>query len=100
MRLTTNAKRDANEPEIIEALREDGLFVIQHSGKGGEPDLFVELKCGFYLPLEVKGKDGKLTQAQKDYRGRRIVVRDADDALAICRLMDHAFDVIKRGVGA
>lgn len=57
------AKRDAIEPEIIDALREVGASVWQLSDEG-VPDLLVNFRGDTYL-LEVKMPKGKLTSAQE-----------------------------------
>lgn len=60
------AKRDANEAEIIKALRRVGAQVVQLSGKG-VPDLLVGFRGELFL-LEVKmPKTGKLTDDQKEF---------------------------------
>lgn len=77
------AKRDAIEPEVIEALRSAGARVWQLSRP-------FDLLCGFsgrFTVLEVKsGKAGRLTAAQRDDLDRVhglpvYVVRSVDEAL-------------------
>ena len=81
-----NAKRDANEAEIIDALEACGFSVEQLSKKG----------CGDLLlgrnertrVVEVKGKRGKLTPDQDSWwatwqGNRRIILRSVGDALAL-----------------
>ncbi len=82
------AKRDANEGEIITALREAGVRVFQVSD-GGFPDLAC-LWRGVWHLLEVKGRSGSLTPAQKAMvadveagGGKVHVVRTPAEALAI-----------------
>ena len=58
------AKRDANEPEIITALRAVGAVVWQVSEKG-VPDLVVGYEGATFL-LEVKAPGKWLTPDQKD----------------------------------
>ncbi len=57
-----NPKRDGNEKAIVDALLTVGAVVLRLSGKGC-PDLLVSYK-GRWTPLEVKVKQGKLTEAQ------------------------------------
>ena len=68
------AKRDANEPEIINALTQAGATVWQLSG-AGIPDLLVGFRGTTYL-IDVKnlgGRGQRLTDDQKtffeDWRG-------------------------------
>jgi hypothetical protein len=82
------AKRDANEAEIITALRLHGVRVFQVSD-GGFPDLAC-LWRGVWHLLEVKGRSGSLTPAQKamvadvEAAGGKVhVVRTQEEALAI-----------------
>lgn len=95
------AKRDANEPEIIAALKAAGCSVQQLSGKG-IPDLLVgmteyyELTCPdgtvnfdrriVNLLMEVKAPKAKLTEDQatwhSEWRGQVVIVRSIEDALA------------------
>ena len=81
-----NPKRDANEADIIAALREAGHKVWPISGEG-IPDLLV-LAGNKWLLLEVKrtGAAGRLTDAQIRFFGAsqsapRGVVRTAQEAL-------------------
>lgn len=54
-------KRDANERDIIVALEEAGCLVMQEQNI----DLYVlNPNTGFWMPMEVKGKRGKLTPYQ------------------------------------
>ena len=79
-----NPKRDANEAEIISALRSiHGVVVSQISG-AGVPDLLVSFQ-GFNYLLEVKDKSGKLTSTQvewhKAWTGQVEIVHTVDEAL-------------------
>ena len=60
-----NPKRDANEREIIEALKQIGCTVKQLSAKG-IPDLLVGYRGTNFL-LEVKQPNGSLTTDQKEF---------------------------------
>ncbi len=62
MRVGQSRKRDANEDGIVQALRAIGCKVFRVSGEG-LPDLLVAYR-GRWMPLEVKSKGGKLTEAQ------------------------------------
>ena len=85
-------KRDKNEREIIEALRGFGCFVIQEE----HIDLYVKPPhLPYWIPLEVKTKQGKLTSYQRklhetlDYNyGYRIaVVTTVEEALKAVGIM-------------
>jgi Holliday junction resolvase len=94
-----NAARDANEAEIVDALRTIGCSVIRLSEKG-IPDLLVGFKGNTFL-LEVKlplgTKGGKshsdLTKDQQaffdQWRGKEpCVVRSVDEAMAAVSAWD------------
>ena len=72
-------RRDANEPEIIDALRRSGRQVWQISG-AGLPDLLV-YGAGKFTALEVKTAKGGLTALQAQQANPWPVVRSAEDAL-------------------
>lgn len=80
-----NAKTDANQKEIIDALTVAGCTVVQID----KPvDLLVG-RHGLTFLLEVKNREGKnrLTKAQEEFietwRGRPVaVVHDVDEALS------------------
>lgn len=71
-------KRDANEPEIVDALRKVGCKIVYLDWV----DLLVNYKGKVYL-IEVKTKTGKLTSDQeKNFKHWPIhIVRDAGAAL-------------------
>jgi len=83
------AKRDANEPEIVDALRAAGFIVCQLSkpldllvGRRGNPN---------WALLEVKDSDGKLTASQLKFIQEtegctRFVVRTPQEALRVCNV--------------
>ena len=60
-----NAKRDANEPEIIAFLKAAGASVERLSTKG-LPDLLIGYRQKTYL-VEVKGEGKKLNANQVDF---------------------------------
>ena len=81
------AKVDANQPEIVDALRAVGASVQDlHKVGGGCPDLLVAYH-GFNVLLEVKNLDGRnrLGDAQRDWidkwRGPVVIVHTVNDAL-------------------
>lgn len=80
---------DANQKEIVAALREEG-FSVQHLHKVGEgcPDLIVGHNYGgkrHNVLLEIKEGDGKLTAQQviwhHSWRGQVAIVRTAKEAI-------------------
>jgi hypothetical protein len=87
-------KVDANQAEIVAALRKAGYLVkdLRKAGDGA-PDLLVAggwTVMGAPMPvklLEVKRAKGKLTQAQSAWREQGwpvIVVRTVSEALSAC----------------
>ncbi len=81
------AKVDANQPEIVDALRKVGVSVqsLATIGKGC-PDLIASNGEKIWL-IEVKGAKGKLTPDQVQWihgwRGVVHIVRGVDDALEL-----------------
>lgn len=76
-------KIDANQPEIVKALRDAGCQVHSAASLGrGAPDLLVSRAMRVWL-LEVKGKDGRLTPAQRAWHALWPVhvVRNSQEAL-------------------
>lgn len=77
-------KRDANEAEVIKALRGAGCSVARLQGHNGIPDLLVG-RAGFNLLLEVKLPTGRLTGAQvewhRNWAGQVTTVFSVEDAL-------------------
>jgi len=75
-----DARRDANEPEIIEALQAVGAKVMQLD----EFDLLVGFRDKLYM-LEVKTKTGRLNKKQaalfREWAGHIWIVRSVDEAL-------------------
>lgn len=62
MRVGQARRRDANEPEIVDALETIGVQVWRVS-ESGLADLLT-FRAGRWLPIEVKMPGGKLTPAQ------------------------------------
>ncbi len=80
-------RTDANQDEIVKALRDVGASVLVLSQVGqGCPDLACGFR-GFTYFLEVKTEKGKLNPAEQEFfdtwQGRAAVVRSADDALRV-----------------
>ena len=79
---------DANQTEIVEALRAVGASVfLLHAVGCGCPDLLVGFRGVNYL-LEIKcGRHAKLTQAEQRFfvawNGRAEVVRTVDDVYKV-----------------
>ena len=82
-------KRDANEPEIIKALREVGA-TVQTISETNVTDLLVGYQGVNYL-IEVKMPKGKLSSGQKDWHlswdGQVSVARSVDDALSVLGIL-------------
>lgn len=81
------AKIDANQAEIVAALRAVGCSVQTLAAVGaGVPDLLVGVS-GVNLLMEVKTASGKLTKDQipwhEQWRGQVAIVRTVDEALAL-----------------
>jgi Holliday junction resolvase len=81
------AKVDANQGEIVEALRKAGASVQSLASIGrGCPDLVAAKGAQCWL-IEVKGDKGKLTPDQVEWianwRGAVHIVRTVDDALQL-----------------
>lgn len=84
-----NPKRDANEPEIVRALESIGCDVTRL-------DKPVDLVVGYRgrtVLLEVKTKDGKLTEDQKKFfqlfRGEAYIVRTPERAIEVMTRGKH-----------
>ncbi len=77
------AKRDANEREIIKALRQLGAEVIELSARG-VPDISVGWK-GVNYYFEIKSKNGKLTpdheRFHQTWTGQVAIIRSVDEAV-------------------
>lgn len=91
------AKVDANQAEIVAALRKCGVCVqLLHAVGNGCPDLICGLASGENVFLEIK--DGKkppsarkLTPDQVDWhaawKGRVVIVTSIEEALQACGVM-------------
>ena len=78
-------RRDAIEPNVIQALRAFGATVIQLSGTAPVPDLLVGYR-GAWTPMEVKsGERAGFTEAQAlamtSGHMQAVVVRSVEDAI-------------------
>ncbi len=86
-----DAKRDANEGAIVDALERVGAHVLRLSISGA-PDLLVSFKSGRRRELallEVKTATGKVNKRQRDFESEGwevFVVRSIDDALKVVGL--------------
>lgn len=84
------ARRDSNEPEIIQALRSVGATVQAISIKGC-PDLLIGYR-GLNFLLEVKVAKGKLTDDEtawhNAWQGQVGIVRSVDEALKVIGAID------------
>ena len=81
----TAKRTDANQAEIVDALRAAGCTVVSlHAVGRGVPDLLAGRAGRNYL-LEVKTGEGASTPAQRLWRaywcGQQAVVRSAEEAL-------------------
>jgi len=82
-----NGRTDANQSEIVRALRAVGCSVYSlHRVGGGCPDLLVGYRGQTFL-LEVKHPQGILTPDQidwhADWRGQVAVVHSPEEALQV-----------------
>lgn len=80
-----HGRTDANQTEIVRALRDVGAFVQSLADLGrGVPDLLVGFH-GRWFVLEVKTPGGKLTPDETDWHGRAcapvFIVRGVDESL-------------------
>ena len=88
------ARTDANQQEIVDALRSAGASVeCLHAAGKGVPDLLVayygRCQCSnsVTMLMEVKMPDGTLNPRQKkwhaEWRGQVAIVRSVEEALAL-----------------
>ena len=82
------AKIDANQPEIVAALRAAGYYVQSLAAVGhGFPDLLACKKSGAIMLLEVKMPGERLTPDERNWHavfpGPVFVVHSIEEALAI-----------------
>ena len=87
-----DAKVDANQAEIVEALRAVGASVVVLSRVGqGCADLSAGFRGSNYF-LEVKTDSGKLTPAELEFqqlwRGHYAIVRTPEEALQAIGVLD------------
>jgi hypothetical protein len=93
-----NAARDANEPEIIQALKAKGAIVWKINGKG-LPDLLVGYKSITIL-AEVKTAKGKFKPAQEVFfdtwsGGKACVIKTIEEAIALLDSIDASLEPVK-----
>ena len=97
--MRTKAARDHNEPEIVDALRKAGYYVVPLSD-GGVPDLLVirpgsinadrlrvvttaeqaleAARAGMITLIEVKQENGRLTAKQRKFREKALGIPETD----------------------
>ncbi len=86
-RLAYAKKRDANEPEIVDALQKAGCYVHRLD----DPvDLLVSKPGGKVFQIEVKTPKGKLTPAQVDY------IADSHAPVHVVTSPEEALEVVSR----
>jgi hypothetical protein len=90
-------KRDANDGEVVSALRRMGVACYQ----AGPLDYWCAFPDGF-VPLEIKTPKGRLTKGQEDFiahcaanRLPALVLRSADEAIEA--VMRRAVKHLKEG---
>ncbi|KKL50575.1 hypothetical protein LCGC14_2304080 [marine sediment metagenome] len=88
-----DAKVDANQPSIVQALRDAYCSVLPiHRVGQGAPDLAVGYQGGTYF-LEIKTDKGKLTPAEIEFmdawRGHYAIVRTVDEALRAIGVLEE-----------
>jgi hypothetical protein len=76
-----NPRRDANEPDIVQALQAAGCKVLRLSG-AGVPDLACYRPTVGWRLAEVKTEKGQLKPRQRLWGPEIMVWRSIDDALA------------------
>lgn len=86
------AKVDANQAEIVAALRQAGASVLLlHRVGQGCPDIAVGYRGRTYF-MEIKTEKGRLTPAEAEFmsnwQGRYVVVRTPEEALKAIGLME------------
>lgn len=78
-------KRDANEGDIVRALRAFGV-TVERISQAGVPDLLCSYR-GRTVLMEVKQTKGTVTDAEQTFidrwQGEVYIVRNADDALDV-----------------
>ena len=82
-----SAKVDANQVEIVRALRQAGATITHlHAVGRGCPDIIAGYNGKNYL-LEIKTNAGRMTPLEEDFlhtwRGQVAVVRTAEEALNV-----------------
>ena len=84
-----DARRDANEPEIVEALEAVGASVL----RADDVDLVVGFRNTNYL-MEIKTPQGRLNKKQqkffRSWHGQVNIIRTVDQALALIGATDES----------
>lgn len=86
------ARTDANQKEIVEALRAAYCSVVHlHAVGKGCPDIAVGYQGHTYF-MEIKTDSGKLTPSEQrfmdEWRGHYAIVRTPDEALKAIGVME------------
>jgi hypothetical protein len=90
----TAKRTDANQADIIAALRQVGAKVVSlHEVGGGVPDLLVAFRGRNHL-IEIKTTDGKLNKRQENWRA------NWPAPVAIARTIGDALTAIGIGIEA
>ena len=96
------AKTDANQAEIVQALRDVYCSVLpMHRLGQGAPDIAVG-RAGKVYFLEIKTEKGKLTSAEREFqlrwRGHYAIVRTPEEALKAIGLLEDDYEYHGEGV--
>ena len=80
------AKVDANQGDIVAAIRKAGYYVFDtHKLGDGFPDILCVNKAGQVVLFEIKMPGGTLTKAEREfhasYTGALYIVRSAEQAI-------------------
>ncbi len=91
-----SAKRDANEPEIVDVLTAMGCEVERQDGGGGRPDLRVRFPFGYSALIEVKMPGARLNAKQKAYHAKEpekiFLVHSIAEAITLYQLLSEKVD--------
>lgn len=89
-----NPRRDANELEIVHALRQVGCRVLRLSG-AGVPDLAVYWPArGGWVLAEIKTQTGRLRPSQREWGPEIAIWRSLDEALGDLGIIRSGGDVM------
>ncbi len=96
------AKVDANQPEIVKALKALNFAVYYTHTVGGDfPDLVVA-RDGFNVLVEIKQAKGKLSKGQLDWHqnwpGWVVVIKSVEDCERLSKIVDNEKAARLRGI--